>query len=226
MADEDDEIWMETKKSQFGQAPPPFSLERSYSSHSTEEPGCSLPSSPKASSICWSSNTSAMTYSQCATPDAWHEGVLEESRLQCPAWPARTSRKNCNWSCYESYSSANNRPDSETMRMMLERTSVSNREDGWVSEIASKGGVETTENTHSKQKNTKQIEKLELGNLQLTNVSYTINIGFVVSEVRTWKTQKIFGNQSYAFFLQFRAWGGWEQLQENTNTSNIWINKS
>ena len=99
---------METKKSQFGQAPPPVSLERSYSSNSMEEPGCSLPSSPKASSICWSSSTSAMIYSQCATPDAWHEGVLEESRLQCPAWPAGTSRTNCSWSCYESYSSANN----------------------------------------------------------------------------------------------------------------------
>ena len=96
------------KKSQFGQAPPPISLERSYSWHSTEEPGCSLPSSPKASRVCWSSSTSAMISSQCATPDAWHEEVLEESRLQCPAWPARTSRKNCNWSCYESYSSANN----------------------------------------------------------------------------------------------------------------------
>ena len=39
----------------------------------------------------------------------------------------------------------------------------SQQQRGWFSEIASEGGVETTENTFSKQKNTKQIEKLELG---------------------------------------------------------------
>ena len=42
MADGDDEDLMETKKSQFGQAPLPISLERSYSSNSTKELGCSL----------------------------------------------------------------------------------------------------------------------------------------------------------------------------------------
>ena len=85
------------------------------------------------------------------------------------------------------------RPDSETVRIMLERTSVSNREDGF-SEITSKGGVETTENTYSKQKkNTKQIEKLELGILQLTIGSSQVTPLIFPSswvEVRTWKNTK------------------------------------